>query len=335
MSDARVAIIIPAYNVERYIRRCLDSVISQSYENIEILLVDDGSTDSTGIICDEYGVKDDRFRVYHKVNGGLSDARNYALDRLDEDIKYVTFIDSDDWVSRFYIENLYNAIKLTQSEMSAASFNEVFNEDFNTPKRADLINLKKVNNQTYLMRLLYQDHAEFSAGAKMYEKKTFENLRYPVGELYEDIPVTYQTIKNSLSIAMIDNVDYYYYQRSSSIQNMTFNIRKLDCVKNCHKLMNNVKNDFPGLSDAAECRYLSGVFNILFQIPENGKYERIRKDLWHEVEKYRKDVIRDIKARKKTRAACFLSYFGYRLTEFIYRKTQWRGAEIKKEEHEP
>lgn len=328
MSAARIAIIIPAYNVEKYIERCLDSVISQTFSRFEALLIDDGSTDETGKICDEYAKRDNRIRVLHKKNGGLSDARNYGLDHLSESIEYVSFIDSDDWVSPCYIENLYNAIQITGSSISVEQFREVFVEDGLQEVTDQLINLRTLDRNSYLEDLLYQKNTEICAWAKMYSRTIFTELRYPNGKLYEDIPTTYQAVKSSKRIALIDNCDYYYFQRRDSIQNRGFDRRKLDCVKHCHELMVNVKEDFPKLSNASECRYLSGVFNILFQIPDEKCYYEIREELWNEIKKYRRNVLLDQSARKKTRAACFISFFGYRVTENVYRKSQWRGKRI-------
>ena len=124
--------------------------------------------------------------------------------------------------------------------------------------------------------------------------------------------------------AHIANRDYYYFQRGSSIQNMAFNPRKLDSVRHCHALMENVKRDFPQLSRAAECRYLSNVCNILFQIQDR-QHEKIEKALWQEVKKYRRNVLLDPQARKKARLAAALSYSGYAMTRRVYEKTQWRG----------
>ena len=114
------------------------------------------------------------------------------------------------------------------------------------------------------------------------------------------------------------------FQRGSSIQNMAFNPRKLDSVRHCHALMENVKRDFPQLSRAAECRYLSNVCNILFQIRDR-QHEKIEKALWQEVKKYRRNVLLDPQARKKARLAAALSYSGYAMTRRVYEKTQWRG----------
>lgn len=123
---------------------------------------------------------------------------------------------------------------------------------------------------------------------------------------------------------MIGNVDYYYFQRTDSIQNIAFNVRKMDGIEHCHNMMKAVEADFPELKNAAECRYFSTVCNILFQIKDD-KHESIRRSLWNEVLKYRKDVLFNAEARKKARIAAAISYMGYKTLAFAYKKTQWRG----------
>ena len=181
-----------------------------------------------------------------------------------------------------------------------------------------------LSREECLRRILYQEGMEVTTPTKLYKRALFEGVRYPVGKLYEDIPVAYEVTKRAHKAAHIANRDYYYFQRGSSIQNMAFNPRKLDSVRHCHVLMENVKRDFPRLSRAAECRYLSNVCNILFQIRDR-QHEKIEKALWQEVKKYRRNVLLDPQARKKARLAAALSYSGYAMTRRVYEKTQWRG----------
>ena len=122
--DPLVSIIVPVYNVKPYLNRCVDSLLGQSYQNTELLLVDDGSTDGSETLCDEYAAQDARVRVLHKKNGGLSDARNAGVDAAAGE--YLSFVDGDDWVSPYYIENLYRALEQAGADFSASCFEEVF-----------------------------------------------------------------------------------------------------------------------------------------------------------------------------------------------------------------
>ena len=122
-----ISVIVPVYKVEKYLKKCVDSLICQSYPNLEIILVDDGSPDNCGKICDEYAKKDDRVVVNHKENGGLSDARNAGLDWIfsNSDSEYVTFIDSDDWVSEYYLEKMYSALMSDGADLSICNFKKI------------------------------------------------------------------------------------------------------------------------------------------------------------------------------------------------------------------
>ena len=187
-----------------------------------------------------------------------------------------------------------------------------------------LSNYECLTAEECLKKLLYQNGVEVCAWGKLYKTALIKDLRYPVGKLYEDIPVTYEAVKHSKKIVVIGNVDYYYFQRTDSIQNITFNVRKMDGIEHCHNMMKAVEVDFPELKNAAECRYFSTVCNILFQIKDD-KHESIRQSLWNEVLKYRKDVLFNAEARKKARIAAAISYMGYKTLAFAYKKTQWRG----------
>ena len=318
-----ISIVIPVYNAERYINKCIDSVLSQSYANWELLLIDDGSSDDSGRICDGYSKKDDRIRTFHKRNGGVGSARNVGIEQASGD--FITFIDSDDWISSYYVEHLYEAVAKCDADIGISWFENVFEgKALQSKSEEALSNYECLTAEECLKKLLYQNGVEVCAWGKLYKTALIKDLRYPVGKLYEDIPVTYEAVKQSKKIAVIGNVDYYYFQRTDSIQNIAFNVRKMDGIEHCHNMMKAVEADFPELKNAAECRYFSTVCNILFQIKDD-KHESIRQSLWNEVLKYRKDVLFNAEARKKARIAAAISYMGYKTLAFAYKKTQWRG----------
>ena len=316
MKKPLISIVIPAYNVEQYLKRCIESILNQTYDNLEIILIDDGSPDNCGIIMEQYAKKDKRIGVYHKKNGGLSDARNFGIHRVTGE--YITFIDSDDWVSPYYISNLYKAIKKDDSDISASWFTEIYKENSKEVKGEEYLkNYKCLSRKTALEKMLYQDGIETSAWGKLYKMDIFQDLRYPVGKLYEDIPVTYEILKRSKKIAVIGNVDYFYFQRTDSIQNVKFNKRKLDSLKHVGEMQSDIIENFPELFPAAQCRYFSILCNIIFQINDK-EYCSLKNKLWEEVRAYRKSILLNPKARKKARIAALLSYGGYGLLEKIY-----------------
>lgn len=318
-----ISVIAPIYRVEPYLKRCVDSLLAQTYQELELWLVDDGSPDGCGLLCDAYAAADPRVRVLHKQNGGLSDARNAALALATGE--YIAFVDGDDWVSPYYIQNLYAALTRAGAELAVSCFEEVFEGQAPQAKPTpQLQGYESLGQTAFLKRMLYQDGVEISAWGKLYHKKLLAGLCYPVGKLYEDIPVTYAAVRRARTIARIANRDYYYFQRKNSIQNMAFDLRKLDGVEHCRQMLEAVRQEVPELERAAECRYLSTVCNILFQIRDKA-HEPQRRQLWQEVRRYRKDVALDSQARRKARLAALLSYGGYPLMRKVYDRTQWRG----------
>jgi glycosyltransferase involved in cell wall biosynthesis len=318
-----ITVIVPAYKVETYLPICVESIINQTYKNIEIILVDDGSPDRCGTICNEYALKDNRIRVLHKENGGLSSARNAGMKVMKG--KFVTFIDSDDYVSPFYVEHLLNALRIDNADLAVSWFTEVSEgEKIDTNGTENLSGYEKLNQKQSLQHLLYQDGIETSAWGKLYKSNLIEGLWYPEGKLYEDIPVTSQYILKSKSVALIRNVDYYYLQRKASIQYQSFNIRKMDGIYHLEAMTASVIEKYPDLISAAYCRELSCACNLLFQIPTDDK-GGCREYLWNIVLRTRGAVLKDRFARKKAKLAAGLSFLGYKTMEAVYHFTQSRG----------
>ena len=324
MNGKLVSIIVPVYNVENYLEQCIYSAVSQTYKNIEVILVDDGSTDDSGTICDRYAEKDNRVTVIHKNNGGLSSARNAGIEVAKGE--YITFVDSDDYVSRYYVENLVSALEKSGSDLAVSMFVNVYDGDepIADKEQYGLVNLHTRTNEACLKDMLYQKVIDTSACGKLYSLKAIGELRFPHGKLYEDIMFTTTMLARAKQIAIIDNIDYFYYQRVGSIQYQTFNERKLDCIRQFRTQMEFIDHNFPPLCDAVRARYFSGVCNILFQIPE-GKYEDIRKNLWKELKECRKYVLFNSNVRLKSRVAGFLSFLGHDVLKSVYKYTQARG----------
>ena len=179
MVDPLISVIVPIYKVEDYLKRCVESIRNQTYKNLEIILVDDGSPDHCGEICDGYKKIDERVRVIHKSNGGLSDARNAGLDIMTGE--YVTCIDSDDFVSKYYVENLYIAIKEGNCDISASQFVDYYDTDPILPgEKVKRIEIEVLNRADAYKRMLYQNGFEVCAVAKLYKCSFFDGVRYPL-----------------------------------------------------------------------------------------------------------------------------------------------------------
>lgn len=221
-----ISVIIPIYKVEDYIRRCVDSVLTQTYGNLEIILVDDGSPDKCGEICDEYAAKDKRVVSIHKKNGGLSDARNAGMEVCKGE--YITFLDSDDWVVPDYIERLYRLLKDTGSDISACSFIKTSDEGAepdSSPEEVRVFSnieaLDKMESNTDIQLYIQL----VVAWGKLYKRSLFEGVTYPVGKLHEDEFTTYKVIYRAQRIAITSAQLLYYWQREDSIMGAGFNVR--------------------------------------------------------------------------------------------------------------
>lgn len=207
-----VSVIVPVYKVEQYLERCLDSLIAQDFLNVEFLLIDDGSPDSCGSICESYAKTDPRFRVFHKENGGLSSARNYGIERARGD--YLMFLDSDDWVRSDFCSLTYNLAVKNNSDMVMFCHQVVHSVDDEFNERIDL-NAGIKSGEEGIDLLLGK--VGVYAWNKMYKRSLFEGIRYPEGRLFEDQPVTWRLVYKAKNIYFTNEILYYYFMRTGSI----------------------------------------------------------------------------------------------------------------------
>lgn len=225
--DALISVIIPVYKVEALLDRCLDSVCRQSYARLEIILVDDGSPDRCGQMCEEYAKKDARIVVCHKVNGGLSDARNYGTARSRGE--YITFIDSDDYVSEHYVAYLYALLKENEADASACC--RVRTEEDHTvfPCEGDTGTVFSVSGREACRLLFDQSHLDrfdTTAWGKLYRADVVKRFPFPVGRLFEDVCTTPKYYFNSRRVAFGDETHYGYYINPNGIMKSKARTRK-------------------------------------------------------------------------------------------------------------
>lgn len=207
-----VSIIVPVYKVEEYLHQCVDSIINQTYRNLEIILIDDGSPDRCPEICDEYAARDNRIKVIHKFNGGLSEARNHGLELASGE--YIMFVDSDDYVDIRIVETLIEAIDASSADIAMCGRN-----DMRTTSISSNCNFESdvVLDKKSLMALILRDKIGSQAWAKLFKKEQFKNLRFPIGRLYEDIGTTYLAFNKCNRMVYISRPLYYYRLNQSSI----------------------------------------------------------------------------------------------------------------------
>lgn len=222
---AKVSVIVPIYNVEQYLAKCIDSLLNQTLEDIEIILVDDGATDSSPKICDTYALKDNRIKVIHKSNGGLSDARNVGLEVTKGE--YIAFLDSDDWVEPNFYEYLYKLIKREQADIAQCDYIEAYSHD----AKIDFNEIIKENVHTGI-EALYLLHGEEYVKTvvvwnKIYKRKLFKSIRFPKGKIHEDEATTYKVLHQASKVVNSNLPMVYYRQREGSIMAEGFNDKRL------------------------------------------------------------------------------------------------------------
>ena len=290
MDGELISVIIPVYNVEPYIRKCLDSVINQTYKNLEILCIDDGSTDSSGKICDEYAEKDNRIRVFHKENGGVSSARNIGLKKFTG--KYVGFVDSDDWIEPDMYEILHNLIRKNNVSLSAAG---IFTDtDAETVPRKNIQPipkriLKPRDMLTYIYRLdLYNAfhvvlwNKLYSASLFLNNKNLFFNEKFISGSDALFLPSVF--LSGNCTGIYLDKPVYHYCQRSTSIvYSSSVNIKE-NCSLAAHKAVFKIFNE-NGYEDLAVlvkkeiCYYASLIAELAVKNNDGIALERMKAEM--------------------------------------------------------
>ena len=308
-----ISIIVPVYNVEAYLAKCVDSILAQTYTNLEIILVNDGSSDDCGRLCDEYAKQDKRIKVIHKKNGGQSDARNVAIDIATGE--FISFIDSDDYVIDNYIMTLYLLIEKYKCKVSVALYttfvegstpnivDEVYKEDCQT-------NIKAIEE------MFYQKKYDTAPWAKLYHSSLFTTgIRYPEGIIYEDLATTYLLIFQSDKVAFCNKRIYNYLLRKDSSGRSPFGSQKMDSALKVCELMESHLDILGKVMQAYQCRMMSFFFHLLLKMPDG--YEH-RNMLYNRIKAIRWSVLCNSRARKKARVASLLSYFGLGVVKGVF-----------------
>lgn len=320
-----ISVIVPVYNVEKYARRCFDCLIAQTYKDFEAILVDDGSTDSSGKICDEYTIKDSRFKVIHKENGGLSSARNegikYAVG------EYIAFMDSDDMVSPDFLSRLYSAAEATGAGMTICKEVVFFSEDelpmSNSPSEATVISYADY------MRDIFKYHSTYiPAWNKLYKREIFDGILFPVGKLHEDTFTTPLCAEKAEKIAVISDVLYYYYRNTSGLIHSKFSPRRFDDFEAHLRLLDRLGK--MGYKDTVKegCDwFLNAIIAVLSRKKDSfTDYKAVRKELKRQYKPIRRALLKSGTLRTDWKIIVYLSIVKIdilkshrRLLNFLYR----------------
>lgn len=280
-----ISVIVPVYNVEKYLNRCVESILKQDYENIEVILVDDGSTDNSGCMCDFFQKKyPNKIYCYHKKNGGLSDARNYGIKYSNG--KYIVFVDSDDWIEKNTIKKAHNEI--LQQNADIVVYGISIDNDTGTVKNKVPKKKEVLNSDEGIIYLNSFKSIDVSACNKMFNRKLFDNVEFPFGKLCEDCYIMYKLFEKAYKIVIMPQVFYHYYQRQNSIvRNSEIN---MDYIYAAKEEMEYLNKYCPSIAYAGKTGYAFAIITMYHM-----KYSRNinidKKSLVEEMKKYRQAVL--------------------------------------------
>lgn len=250
--DILVSVIVPVYNVEEHLARCVDSILNQTHRNLEVILVDDGAKDSSGRICDDYAARDSRIKVIHKENGGLSSARNAGIDIAKGD--YLQFVDSDDWIEPDAVEAMLNQA-VTQGvdlviggrwDVKAATGEK---KKGLCPPRQEII-----SGEETVSRIFRWDNCDSAAPDKLFHRRLFRQIRFPYGKVCEDVPIMYKIVLDAGRVAMLDKPIYNYYHRPGSISFSSVSEKNFHFSQHTSQILPDIRENHPRLEP--EARYL-------------------------------------------------------------------------------
>lgn len=250
--DILVSVIVPVYNVEEYLARCVDSILTQSYRNLEVILVDDGAKDSSGMICDDYAGKDPRVRVIHKENGGLSSARNAGIDVARGD--WLEFVDSDDWIEPDAVEKMLCLALDCETELVVGGRWDVSAKTGEKKKGLCPPRQEVISGEEMVRRIFRWDNCDSSACDKLFSRRLFREVRFPEGVICEDVPVMYRIVLDAGRVALLDKPIYNYYHRSGSITYTGISEKTFHFSRHTAVILPYILQHYPALE--TEARYL-------------------------------------------------------------------------------
>ncbi len=244
-----ISVIVPVYNVQDYLEECIGSIVSQTYKELEIILVDDGSTDRSATICDVWAKKDSRIKVIHKQNGGLSDARNAGMAIATGEL--IGFVDSDDMIRNDMYELLYSNMSENNSDISACGIKLFWNDG--TPERM----LTKsgsivLNTEEAMLATVQESFLVQPVVYKLYKRNLIENILFEVGKYHEDVYWTYQAIANATTVSIFDESCYLYRQRNGSIMHDAYSLKRLDSLDAQFLRLKYIEEHFPAIFKKCE-----------------------------------------------------------------------------------
>ncbi len=309
-----ISLVIPVYNVEEFLPKCMETVLAQTYENFEVILVDDGSTDGSGRLCDDYAASDMRIKVFHKANGGLSDARNFGVQHAGANL--ISIIDSDDYITEDYLSYLYELMEKYDADLSWA--NAAIVHDLENIKVENIQPRECVlNAEQALERACY---VSVGADTKLYKKELLLQNPFPVGRLYEDLATTYKILGDCKRLAVSNKVLYFWVQRRGSIIHSSISEKQFDIFLSASELWSFIRKDFPNIEIAAKTRYVSSTISFMTRLFLYSDSKN--KEYFYRARNYAKDflwpVIFNKRAKFMTKLGAFFIWLGYTPSRLLW-----------------
>ncbi len=314
--EIKVSIIVPVYQVEKYIEKCLNSLINQTYKNIEIILIDDGSQDRSGEICDEFANRDSRIRVFHKKNEGVSVARNIGIENSNGE--YITFVDSDDYVDRNYVEELINSCVNNDSDISFCGVqNENENGEISTITRQIE---KKLHGNAMLKEMFDEKYFVSVCWAKLYKKSVIGNIRFDSNmRIAEDLKFLYEISKN-VNNSYINTLQpmYHFLQRENSATKVLFNEDWKKEIDLCEKIILDTRED-RDLRKYIIKRYFKVCINcLIIELKVRNDINTV-KYLMNKMKKFKKDIISNEHIEKKLKVFFLICLINPKILRSIFK----------------
>lgn len=293
MAIPKISVIVPIYNVKKYVRRCIESIRAQTYQNLEIILVDDGSDDGSGLICDGYAEKDIRIRVLHKENGGLSSARNCGLQLVSG--TYIGFVDGDDYIEPEMYEHL-EAQMADDVDFVTCDARQEFANRYIRKSECCKANGKAVRmeREEAVKELLLLRKIDLSVCNKLFRRTLFEKVIFPEGKSSEDVPVIWEAVRSSKTVVNNGYTDYHYFHRKGSITSADFSLGRLDSYEFTRQILTDVVCIYPQLEEEAVLLNAKFLHALMAQIQNSTNRQRFTDTyewLRSELQKFKKIVL--------------------------------------------
>lgn len=316
--NEKISIIVPIYNVEKYLSQCIDSILSQTYKNLEIILIDDGTKDSSGMICDDYAKKDNRIKVIHQKNMGLSGARNTGLKNSTGDL--ITFVDSDDFIDNKMFETMLLSIK--ENDADIVECGTIFcDENGNYIKDNTLNEVKIYKNEYQIKELLMNEDITTTSWGKLYKRKLFKNFEFPLEKYHEDTFTTYKLLHLSKKTTVLNKGFYHYRQVDGSIMNSSFKLKHLDSIEATLERSKFIEKNYPEYKKYDYANIVYSCCKVYERILLSDFYDKkIIKNLQNLIRKYLIYFLIYSKSKKSTKLFSIVCFFDMNVCKKIYKK---------------